>query len=108
MRSLLSRSNDDPIKALFVALLVAMLCSLVVSSTSILLKPVHEANMAEQQRQVMQKMLARLPALEAIIKNSGANALETRHVDIASGKFLNSNELATKQSVTTDSDGQEE
>jgi len=78
-RRLLALPNDSPVKTLAVALLVALAAAFVVSTASVLLRPLQEAN-RERERQ------AQITALvTAAIGDVGP--LRARIVDLATGAF---------------------
>jgi Na+-transporting NADH:ubiquinone oxidoreductase subunit C len=78
-RAFLARPNDSPAKTVGVALLVAFVCSLVVSVTAVTLRPLQEANrLAESAAQ-----------LTGILEFLGVGAPRPRLVDLASGAYVN-------------------
>ncbi|HEY5646393.1 MAG TPA: Na(+)-translocating NADH-quinone reductase subunit C [Pseudomonadales bacterium] len=78
-------SNEDPRKALVVALLLCLVCSVVVSTASIVLRPLQEANRALDRR------INILDVAGLLQPGADVDALfervETRVVDLASGEF---------------------
>lgn len=88
IRTFLARSNDDRVKVFGVAIVVALVSALVVSTTSVILRPLQQANIAAEQAARMEAMLDTLPGLRDLMLESGVDALETRMVDLASGEFL--------------------
>lgn len=83
----LARPNEDRVKVLGMAFIVAFVSAVLVSATSIALKPLQEANMAAEQAARMEAMLDTLPGLRALMEETGVTALETRLVDIETGAF---------------------
>lgn len=86
-RRLLERPNDDPVKTIAVALIVALIASVVVSTAAVVFEPGITANLDAQRRQKIETMLANLPGLESIVLESGADSLETRVVDLTTASF---------------------
>ncbi len=84
----LARGNDDPVKVVGIAFLVAFTCALVVSSAAIALKPRQEAHLEAERAARMAAMLDRLPGMAEILAETGADSLTTRLVDLASGDFV--------------------
>lgn len=77
-RGFLALPNDSPTKTVGVALLVALVCSLVVSITAVALKPLQDANrLAESAGQ----MLGMLEVL-------GGGVPQARLVDLATGNYV--------------------
>lgn len=86
-RRLLALPNDSRAKTLVVALLVALVSATAVSVTAVMLKPRQLANL-ERERQVrMDAMIAALPGLADILRETGADTLETRLIDLETGSF---------------------
>lgn len=87
-RGFLARDNDDRIKVFGVAVLVALVCAIVISTASVTLRPMQEAHLAAERQARMDAMLDRLPSMRSIMEEAGVDALETRLVDLASGAFV--------------------
>lgn len=85
-RRFLARPNTDRTKMLGVAFLVALGCGVVVSSAAVTLRPIQEANRDAERQQLMAQMLARLPGMQQILDEVGAQAVETLVVDLDRGK----------------------
>ncbi len=84
-RRWLAMSNEDPRKALVVALLLCLVCSVVVSTASIVLRPLQEANRALDRRINILEVAGLLQPgadVDALFER-----VETRVVDLASGEF---------------------
>lgn len=78
-RDFLALSNDSPAKTVGVALLVALVCSLVVSVTAVTLKPLQDANrLADSAAHIM-----------GMVKTLGAGFPEVRLVDLDTGAYVN-------------------
>lgn len=86
-RAFLSRPNDDPVKTIGVAILVALVSSVLVSVTAVTLKPLQDANLDAERQARMEGMLDTLPSLRDLMTESGVDALETRMVDLSEGRF---------------------
>lgn len=83
----LARPNDDRVKTFGIAVIVALVCAAVVSTTSVLLKPMQEAHLQAERAARMEAMLDTLPGMRGLMEEAGVTALETRMVDLASGRF---------------------
>lgn len=83
----LARSNDDRIKIFGIATLVAFACSVLVSITSVTLKPIQEAHRINEQQERLTAMLDKLPAIQKLAQGSGADSLETRFINLETGEF---------------------
>lgn len=86
-RRFLARPNDDRVKTIGIAFLVALVSALVVSVTSVTLKPLQEAHLAAERQARMDKMLDTLPGLRNLMLEAGVDGLETRVVDLSDGSF---------------------
>jgi Na+-transporting NADH:ubiquinone oxidoreductase subunit C len=94
-RAFLARPNDDRVKTLGIAFLVALGCGLTVSVAAVTLRPVQEANIEGQRQARMTSMLAALPGIGDILADAGADAVETRVVDLDTGRIYDEIDPAT-------------
>lgn len=83
----LARPNDDRVKTFGMAGLVALVSALVVSVASVLLQPLQEAHLEAERQARMEAMLDALPGLRGVMEETGVDALETRIVALAEGRF---------------------
>lgn len=72
--------NDSPLKAVVVTLLVCLVGSALVAGSAVLLRPSQLANKEAEQR-------ARLAGIIALLPDSENLRVETRAVDLATGRF---------------------
>jgi Na+-transporting NADH:ubiquinone oxidoreductase subunit C len=86
-RRFLALPIDSRGKTLGVALLVALVSATVVSVTAVMLKPLQIANLERQRQARMEAMIASLPGMADILREAGADLLETRLVDLGMGSF---------------------
>lgn len=84
----LGRDNEDPVKIVGVASLVALISAIVVSAAAILLEPRQDANLEAERAARMDAMLQTLPAMADILAESGADSLTTHLVDLGSGDYI--------------------
>jgi Na+-transporting NADH:ubiquinone oxidoreductase subunit C len=84
-RRFLALPNDSRLKTLGVAFLVALAAAVTVSVTSVMLKPRQDANLAAARAANLARMVAALPGLEDILRETGAETLETVVVDLERG-----------------------
>lgn len=89
------RPNDDPVKIIGMAVLVALFCSAAVSVTAVALKPYQDANRAAERQARIERMLDTLPGMRDLMTESGVDSLETRLVDLDTGGFLRGADPAT-------------
>ncbi|WP_417435505.1 NADH:ubiquinone reductase (Na(+)-transporting) subunit C [Hoeflea sp.] len=87
VRKFFARSNDDLVKVIGMAVLVALVSSAAVSVTAVMLKPYQEANQAAEQQARMDKMLDTLPGMRDLMMETGVDTLETRLVNLDDGSF---------------------
>ncbi len=81
-----ARPNTDRSKTMVVALLVALGCGLSVSLAAVMLRPAIQVNVAAARAAQMNEMLAGIPGIGEIIKELGADAVETVIVDLDAGR----------------------
>jgi Na+-transporting NADH:ubiquinone oxidoreductase subunit C len=86
-RGFLARPNDDRIKIFGIATFVALVCSALVSITSVTLKPIQDSHRIKEQQARLTAMLEKLPALQELAQGSGADNLETKTVNLETGEF---------------------
>ena len=84
----LARPNDDKIKIFGIATLVALICAVSVSVTSVLLRPYQEAHLEAERQAQMEVMLDTLPGLRGLMREAGVDNLTTQLVDLETGAFL--------------------
>ena len=84
----LARPNEDPVKALGLAGLVALASALTHSTAATALRPRQIANIEAARQLRMQAMVDALPGLRAVMEELGVTELETRLVDLATGQML--------------------
>lgn len=94
-RKFLAMPNDSSATAIIVAVMVALICSLLVSVTSVTLRPLQIANLDRERQLLMDEMLATLPDMRALMLEAGVDALESQIVDLASGEFTTDIDLAS-------------
>lgn len=83
----LARPNDDRVKTFGIAVMVALVCAVVVSATSVMLKPLQDAHLEAERAARMEAMLDTLPGMRGLMEEAGVTALETRMVDLSTGRF---------------------
>lgn len=87
VRGFFARSNDDRIKIIGMAVLVAFVSASAVSLTAVMLKPYQEANRAAERQARLDAMLDTLPGMRDLMLESGVDTLETRMVNLDDGSF---------------------
>lgn len=86
-RRFLALPNDSRIKTLGVAFLVALISAITVSVTSVTLKPRQQAHIDAAREANLAAMMAKLPGLADILRETGADTLETVIVDLEAGQI---------------------
>lgn len=94
-RRFLDRPNDDRLKVFGIAGIVAFCCALVVTTASVLLRPYQDAHLEAERAARMAQMLDRLPQMRDVLAETGADALETRFVDLSAGTFTDAVDAGT-------------
>ena len=79
---------DRPGRTLLVAACVALACAAVVSTTSVLLRPLQEANRRAERERHVQALIARLPGIEALLASEVPPEVETRVIELATGSAV--------------------
>lgn len=77
--------NDRSVKTIGMAGIIGFCCAVLVSVTAVVLEPKRLANIALEQEKKMQVMLSELPGLEGVLRESGADSLQTVLVDLRFG-----------------------
>jgi len=95
IRKFFARSNDDLVKVIGMAVLVALVSSAAVSVTAVMLKPYQDANRSAEQQARMNKMLDTLPSMRDLMLETGVDTLETRLVNLDDGSFADSADAAS-------------
>ncbi|MBO6639930.1 MAG: NADH:ubiquinone reductase (Na(+)-transporting) subunit C [Roseitalea sp.] len=95
VRAFLDRPNDDRVKVFGVAVIVAFVCAVVVSTASVMLKPLQDAHLEAERGARMEAMLDTLPGMRDLMEEVGVTALEMRMVDLQTGEFLSDIDPAT-------------
>lgn len=85
-RRFLALPNESGVKILLVAFMVSAVCAVLVSTTSLLLSPIHEANRAAERQARLQEMLETMPGMSELLAGRGADGLETIVFDLESGE----------------------
>lgn len=86
-RRFLARPNDDHVKVFGVAILVALVSAVVVSTAAVALKPLQDAHLEAERAARMAQMLDTLPGMRDVMEEAGVDTLETRIVELATGRF---------------------
>lgn len=86
-RRFLALPNDSRLKTLGMAFLVALVSATAVSVTSVALKPRQLAHLEAAREANLTAMIATLPGLAAILRETGAETLDAVIVDLASGRI---------------------
>ncbi|HUS55588.1 MAG TPA: NADH:ubiquinone reductase (Na(+)-transporting) subunit C [Thermohalobaculum sp.] len=84
-RRFLALPNDSRVKTLGVAFLVALVSATAVSVTSVLLKPRQQAHIDAARESSLAAMIATLPGLADILRETGAETLDTLIIDLDTG-----------------------
>jgi Na+-transporting NADH:ubiquinone oxidoreductase subunit C len=79
--------NDSPLKTVVVTLAVALLCSVLVASSAVLLKPLQIANKERERQKHIADIDSRLPGIGERLAGAERIQPEARVVDLASGDY---------------------
>ncbi|MDO5641294.1 MAG: Na+-translocating NADH-quinone reductase subunit C [Paracoccus sp. (in: a-proteobacteria)] len=83
-RRMLALPNDSRAKTLAVALIVSVVCALMVSGATVLLRPIQAANRAAEQEARLEALIAGIPGMSTLLETEGGT-LSTVIVDLGSG-----------------------
>lgn len=100
----LARPNDDRVKTVGIAVIVAFVCAVVVSATSVTLKPLQVAHLEAERIARMEAMLDTLPGMRSLMEEAGVTALEARMVNLSEGRFAPGIDLADYDAIAAAAD----
>jgi Na+-transporting NADH:ubiquinone oxidoreductase subunit C len=103
-RRFLALPNDSRTKTLGVAFLVSLVAAIAVSTTSVALKPRQEAHIQAAREANLAAMVATLPGLAEVMRETGAESLETVVVALETGQIDPTIDAATYDFVSAQSD----
>jgi Na+-transporting NADH:ubiquinone oxidoreductase subunit C len=84
-RRLLSTPNDNRVKTLFIAFLVSLICALLVTGATVMLRPIQAQNRAAEEQARLEALVAAVPGISELIAQSGGEALTTVVIDLDAG-----------------------
>ncbi|MHC5010950.1 MAG: Na(+)-translocating NADH-quinone reductase subunit C [Planctomycetota bacterium] len=76
---------DSPLRTLLVAGAVSLVCAALVSASSVLLRPLQEANREADRQRHIRALAARLPGVEALLVGEAPPEIETHVIELATG-----------------------
>ena len=85
---LLALPNDNPLKTIVVTLAVAFICSILVSTSAVLLKPLQIANKEAERLRHVEQIISQLPRAGALSLDSGTLKVTARVVNLETGKYM--------------------
>ncbi|MGB4112460.1 MAG: NADH:ubiquinone reductase (Na(+)-transporting) subunit C [Yoonia sp.] len=103
-RRFLALPNDSRTKTLGVAFLVSLVAAIAVSTTSVALKPRQEAQVQAAREANLAEMVATLPGLAEVMRETGAESLETVVVALETGQIDPTLDAATYDFLNAQSD----
>jgi Na+-transporting NADH:ubiquinone oxidoreductase subunit C len=80
--------NERLPKTLAVVGFVCFACSLLVSTSAVLLRPYQQQNRAAERARLIREILGDVPGLEEFVEGLGSIRVETRLVELESGAFV--------------------
>lgn len=84
-RNILALPNESRTKTIAVAFLASIVCAVMVTGATVILRPIQAQNRAMEQQARLEALLAEIPGLSEILANSDA-ALSTVVVDLRRGE----------------------
>ncbi len=82
---IVSSASDSLARALGVTLGVALVCGGLASISDVLLEARQSANRLAERQEIIEKIVARMPGVEAVLDPSSVDQIEARVVDLATG-----------------------
>jgi Na+-transporting NADH:ubiquinone oxidoreductase subunit C len=84
-RRLLALSNESRTKTIIIAFLVSGLCAVLVSSATVVLRPIQAANRAAEEQARIGDLVAGIPGMSALLEDTGGT-LSTVVIDLEAGR----------------------
>lgn len=84
-RRFLATPNENRAKTLAVAFLVSLVCALLVTAATVVLRPVQTQNRAAERQARLEALISAVPGIAEMIEDSGGEALSTVVVDLDAG-----------------------
>ncbi len=79
--------KDSTAKIIVVAFTISLICSSLVSTVTVLLKPTQIANKEREQQQYLLEIIERQPGIKELFDEVGAQYVEAKIVDLATGQY---------------------
>ena len=102
-RGILSLPNESRTKTIAVAFAVSIVCALLVTGATVVLRPIQAQNRALEQQTRLEALLAEIPGLSAILATSDEMKLSTVVVDLRRAEAAQDVTPETMASALTDS-----
>jgi len=100
-RRLLALPNESRTKTLAMAFLVSGLCAILVSSATVLLRPIQTANRAAEEQAQIEDLVSGIPGMTALLENAGGT-LSTVVIDLKTGRAAQNVTRATLDAALAD------
>ncbi|MHC9235435.1 FMN-binding protein [Pseudooceanicola sp. 502str34] len=85
-KRLLALPNESRGKTLFVAFATALVCTLLVSGATVLLRPIQTANRAAETQLRLEALLSAIPGMTALLSSSESAQISTVVIDLPEGR----------------------
>ncbi len=80
--------KDSKPRAFTIALILGLTAGILVTATSVLLKPTQIANQERAQQRILLEIIAREPGIKALIDTAAASQITPRIVELGTGSYL--------------------
>lgn len=100
----LALPNGSRTKTLGIAFLVSLVSATAVSITSVVLKPRQQAHIVAAREANLAAMIAALPGLAEVLRETGAETLESKIIDLATGQIVHNIDPASFDFIATQAD----
>ncbi|MDA7430955.1 FMN-binding protein [Primorskyibacter aestuariivivens] len=101
LRRLFALPNESRTKTILMAFLVSGICAALVSSATVVLRPIQKANRAAEEQARIEALVQGIPGMTALLEQSGG-ALSTVVVDLATGRAATEVTPATLETALED------
>jgi NADH:ubiquinone oxidoreductase, Na(+)-translocating, C subunit len=101
-RRFLALPNDSRTKTLVVAFLVSSICAVLVTTATVMLRPIQAQNRAAEQQARLEALVAAVPGISALLEEAGDAALSTVVIDLETGAAAKSVTPETLETALAD------
>lgn len=101
-KRLLAQPNESRAKTIVVALLLSVVCSVLVTTATVVLRPIQTQNRAAEEQLRLDQLLASIPGMSEIVTEAGGSALTSVIVDLTEARAVQRLDSASLQAALDD------